>query len=197
MRLGFYLLLPSGSRSGVVLRSRPSLSIALVSRTTAISLIARVSLIALTAIPLLATRLVTRIALIPARITLLIPLTALLRRGHRRTRPLNFLRRTLEAAKLLTKRLNLALVGCLLALGFLEELEKFVELIERLAQGGDDLHHFVHGFANGRRLRWLERPERQLWRTLLTFLAHRRRWPLLLARLRNWFGGLLLRIGRR
>ena len=156
-------------------------------------------MIARTAIPLLAALLFTRVALIPTLITL----TAVLRwrrQRQRRTRALNFLWRTLEAAELLTKRLNLTLVGGLLALCFFEEFEEFVQLIEGLAQCGDDLHHFVHGFANGRRLRRLERPEWKLWRTFLTFLAHRRR-RTLLAPLYNRFGRLLfslsLSIGRR
>ena len=140
-----------------------------------------------TAIPLLAARLVTRIALIPA----LIALTALLRGRQRRTRALNFFWRTLKAAELQAKRFNFTFISGFLAFCFFEEFEEFVQLIERLAQGGDDLHHFVHGFANGRRLRGLERPERKLLRTLLTFLAHRRR-PLLLAPLGNRFGRRLI-----
>ena len=148
-------------------------------------------MIARTAIPLLGARLVTRIALIPA----LIALTAWLRGRQRRTRALNFFWRTLEAAKLLTKCLNLALVGGLLALGFLEELKEFIQLIKGLAQCRDDLHHFVHGFANGRRLRRLERAERKLRQPFLTFLTHRRR-SLLLAPLRNGFGRRLLSLRR-
>lgn len=152
-------------------------------------------MIARTAIPLLAALLFTRVALIPTLITL----TAVLRwrrQRQRRTRALNFLWRTLEATELLTKRLNLTLVGGLLALCFFEEFEEFVQLIEGLAQCGDDLHHFVHGFANGRRLRWLKGPERKLRRTFLTFLTHRR-WPLLLlAPLGNRFGWRFLSIRR-
>ena len=169
------------------MRSLSSLNIARVTWTATIPLISRVALITRATVTLLATLLIPRVALIPA----LIPLTALLKRGHRRTRALNLLWRTLEAAKLLAKRLNLAFVGGLLALGFFKEFEEFVQLIQRLAQGGDDLHHFVHGFANGRRLRGLERPERKLLRTFLTFLAHRRP-PLLLGPFCNRFGRWLL-----
>lgn len=196
LRFGFYLLLRSRCRSGVVLRRLSSLNIARVTWTAAISLIPWVALIARTTVTLLTARLVTRIALI----TTLITLTGLLRRRHRRTRALNFLWWTLEAAKLLTKSLDLALVGGLLALGFFEKFEELVQLIERLAQCGDDLHHFVHGFANGRRLCGLKRAHRQLLRlrrAFLTFLAHRRR--TLFALLNNRFGMRLfsLSIGRR
>lgn len=132
MRFGFYLLLHSRSWGWVVLRSLASLNIARVTWTATIPLVSRVALITRAAIPLLAARLVTRIALIPAlfALTALITLTCLLRRGNRRTRARDFLWRTLESAKLLAKRLNLALVGGLLAFCFFEEFEEFVQLIE-------------------------------------------------------------------
>ena len=89
-----------------------------------------VTMIAWTPVALLVA-LVAVIPLIPA----LIAMTAvLLRLLLRRTRALNLLRRTLKTAELLAQRLNLALVGGLLPLGFFEQFEQLVELVERFPQ---------------------------------------------------------------
>jgi hypothetical protein len=76
----------------------------------------------------------------------------------------NVLRRTVEPAQLLAQRFDLALVGGLLALGQFEQLEDFVELIQRLAERRDHGHHLVDGLANRFRMRRLGGARR---RTLL------------------------------
>jgi len=92
-------------------------------------------------------------AVLSARISL-IPLSAV-RRG--RALALNFLRRTVEAAQLLAQRFNLLFVGGLLALGQFEQLQHFVELIQRLTKGRDDLHHFIDGLVDGFGFRGMRR----------------------------------------
>lgn len=64
--------------------------------------------------------------------------------------------RTLKAPERLTQRFDLALVGGLLAFGLLEQFEQFVELVQGIAQGGDNLHDFVDGLSHRRRLRRLK-----------------------------------------
>ena len=80
-----------------------------------------------------------------ARVTALIPGAA-----GKRLRALTWqiLRRTAEAAQLLAQRFDLALVGGLLALGQFEQLQHFVELIERFTERSDDFHHFIDGLVN-------------------------------------------------
>lgn len=179
MRFYFNLLLNSRSCGGVVLGRLGPQNIA---RASAIPLITLVSLIARASVTLLAALLVTRVALIPTLFAL----------GwwQRRVLALDFLGRTLKTAELLTKRLDLPLVGGLLAFSFFEQLEELVQLIEGLAQRCDDFHHFVDGLANGRRLRGLKGPEWRLRLAFLTLLPHRLRTTL--ARLGNGFDRLFV-----
>jgi hypothetical protein len=91
-----------------------------------------------------------------------IPLIALaaVRRLVRRALALDLLRRTVEAAQLLAQGFDLPFVSGLLALSQLEQLQHFVELIQRLAKGRDDLHYLIDGLVDGfgfrgmRRARW-------------------------------------------
>jgi hypothetical protein len=98
-----------------------------------------------------------------ARIAALVPVPAGDRLG---ALALNVLWRTAEAAQLLAQRFNLPLVGGLLALGQFEQFQYFVELIQRLAERGDDFHHFIDRLVNRfgmRRLRWARG---RRWRTV-------------------------------
>ncbi len=77
------------------------------------------------------------------------------RRG--RTLALEVFRRALETAQLLAQGIKLALVSLLLALDGFEQFQNLVQCIERFAEGGDDGHHVIHGSADARGLRGLER----------------------------------------
>src|SRR5678816_3610029 len=98
-----------------------------------------------------------------ARVAALVPVPA----GDRlRALALNVLRRTMESAQLLAQRFDLPLVGGLLAFGQFEQLQYFVELIQRLAERRNDFHHFIDGLVNRfgmRRLRWARG---RRWRTV-------------------------------
>ena len=109
-------------------------------------------IVARATVPIIAwTALSARISLIPV---------STVRRRMGRALALNLLGRTLKAAQLLAQRFDLPFVGGLLALGQFEQLQHFVELIQRLAKGRDDLHHFIDGLVDGfgfrgmRRARW-------------------------------------------
>jgi hypothetical protein len=97
------------------------------------------------------------------RIATLVPVPARCRLG---ALTLNVLRRTAEAAQLLAQRFDLALVGGLLALGQFEQLQHFVELIERLAERRDDFHHFIDGLVNRLGMRRLGGTRGRRWRTV-------------------------------
>ena len=94
-------------------------------------------------------------AVLPARVSL-IPLAAV-RRLVRRALALDFLRWTVEAAQLLAQGFDFPFVGGLLALGQFQQLQHFVELIQRLAKGRDDLHHFIDGLVDGFGFRGMRR----------------------------------------
>lgn len=100
-------------------------------------------------IPLLLSLWITITIAVAVAVAVAIPGPTATATALRRPRPLNFIRRPLEAAQLLSQRLDVAFIGRLLALGFLEDLEHFIHLIERLLQGGDDFHHIVDGLADG------------------------------------------------
>ena len=55
----------------------------------------------------------------------------------------------LQLAQHPVERINLMFVGEFLALGVFDEFQNILHLIERLFQGFDNLHHFVHGLADG------------------------------------------------
>jgi hypothetical protein len=57
--------------------------------------------------------------------------------------------RMLQLAQQPAERINLMFVGEFLALGVFDEFQNILHLIERLFQGFDNLHHFVHGLADG------------------------------------------------
>jgi hypothetical protein len=57
--------------------------------------------------------------------------------------------RMLQLAQHPVERINLMFVGEFLALGVFDEFQNILHLIERLFQGFDNLHHFVHGLADG------------------------------------------------
>jgi hypothetical protein len=82
--------------------------------------------------------------------------------------------RTMEPPQLLAQRFDFALVGGLLALGQFQQFEHFIELVERLAERGNDLHHFIDGLADGLGMRRLGRAGRGWRRALLARTAHRR-----------------------
>lgn len=90
----------------------------------------------------------------------------------------DLIRRPVKAADHLAKRLDLALVGGFLALGFLDEFEQFVHRLRRVAQSAERLFHFLERLADAgwrRGLGWR-------WRRLRTRFAvavrRRRRAPL-------------------
>ena len=56
--------------------------------------------------------------------------------------------RSVEAAKRLTHRLNFALVRGLLALGFLNEFEQFIQRLDGVAQGAEHGLRFFDGLAD-------------------------------------------------
>jgi hypothetical protein len=68
---------------------------------------------------------------------------------------LDFFRGPLKTPQLLAQRVDLALVGGLLPLGFLEHFQHLIELIQRFTQGRDDMHHLINRLADGRRRRGL------------------------------------------
>ena len=83
---------------------------------------------------------------------------SILRRRRRgRTLALEVFRRALETAQLLAQGIKLALISLLLALDGFEQFQNLVQCIERFAEGGDDGHHVIHGSADARGLRGLER----------------------------------------
>jgi hypothetical protein len=55
----------------------------------------------------------------------------------------------LQLAQQPAERINLAFVAELLPLGVFDQFQNILHLIERLSQGFDNLHHFVHGLADG------------------------------------------------
>ena len=100
---------------------------------------------------------IVRTALVPlsARITLiarvatwpqLIPMPSLLRLG--RPLPLDFLHRAVEPAQLLAQRVDFALVCGFLPLGFLQQFEDLVKLVDGFAERGDDGHDVIDGLMN-------------------------------------------------
>ena len=110
-----------------------------------------------------------------------------------RPRALDFLGWPLESPERLAERFDLALVGSLLALGFLEQFEQFIELVERIPKRGHNLHHLVDGLSNGGGLRWLEIADRPnggpfdpaWWRSGFCSLCEMRfRWLFRIIRLR-------------
>src|SRR5689334_19343822 len=65
---------------------------------------------------------------------------------------LDFLRRTLETPEHLAKRFDFALVSGFLAFGFLQQFQQLVELVQRVPQGGNNLHCLVDRLPDGSRL---------------------------------------------
>lgn len=128
----------------------------------------------------MAARLVAIPISIPISVSIPVAMTAaLLRRWLRRTLTLEVFRWTLEPAHLLAQRFDVALVGGLLPLGFLQQLEHFIHLLERLAQSRDHLHDVIDALANGFLLGRAEIAGRRRWRrlaTLMAFFARWRRW---------------------
>jgi hypothetical protein len=94
-----------------------------------------------------------RIALIPMPAALIAMRAMRLALPAWRTVALDFFRGPLKAPQLLAQRVDLALVGGLLPLGFLEHFQHLIELIQRFTQGRDDMHHLINRLADGRRLR--------------------------------------------
>jgi hypothetical protein len=97
----------------------------------------------------------------------MLALVAMTTRARRVTWAWNLLRRTVEAAQLLAQRFDFPFIGGLLALRQFEQLEDFIELIERLAERRNHRHYFVNGLANGFRMRRLGGARRWRRRTVL------------------------------
>lgn len=79
---------------------------------------------------------------------------------------LDFLWRAVEAAQLLSQGFDFPFVSGLLALGQFKQLQHFVELIQRLAKGRDDLHHFIDGLMDGFGFRGMRRARWRRWTML-------------------------------
>ena len=118
--------------------------------------------------------LISRIALIPRVATrpLLIPMPSLLRLG--RPLPLDFLHRAVEPAQLLAQRVDFALVSGFLPLGFLQQFEDLVKLVDGFAERGDDAHDVIDGLVNRGGLGGLEGAR---WRSRTFFTMPGRLWP--------------------
>jgi hypothetical protein len=101
-------------------------------------------------------------------------------------RAVAFLGRTVEATQLLPQGFNLAFIGGRLSLRFLEQFQHLIELIERVAQRGDDGHDLVNRIVDGRRVRRLGRR----WRAMRTAFFAMARW-LWSGRFTRGFSGLV------
>jgi hypothetical protein len=109
--------------------------------------------------------------------------------------------RTMKATDHLAKRLDLALVGGFLALGFLDEFEQLVHRLRGLAQGAERRFNLLKRLANAGRFGWLSRRWRPRFRRHIAVRAMLR-WRMALARraggrlVSRLFEGFRRRLGR-
>ncbi len=57
--------------------------------------------------------------------------------------------RMLQLVQSAAQRFNLAFVAELLPFGVFDQFQNIFHLLQRLSQGFDNLHHFIHGLADG------------------------------------------------
>jgi len=116
------------------------------------------------------------------------PPSALLRAG-------NLLSRSVEPAHGCAQGLDLAFVGRLLPLGFLQEFQQFIQRFAGLAQRGKDGFHFLDGRTNRGGGRRMSRRGRCRWRCRRSMLPVFAVFPVFPVR-GGWLHGLHGSLGR-